>query len=71
QRPGRRSPRPDHPLAAWLDGRRQVAVAKDLGISKDHLSRLSSGRSRPSLALAQKITDYTGGRVPVSAWRGA
>ena len=42
---------------------KQVAFAKELGISEGYLSRLISGQSQPSLPLAVRISNRTG--VPI------
>ncbi|WP_434612117.1 helix-turn-helix transcriptional regulator [Tabrizicola sp. M-4] len=49
-------------------GKSQAALAKDLGISRSHMSELVSGAKKPSLELAFAIERATGGAVPASAW---
>lgn len=42
-----------------------VALAKRLGISPEHLSRINQGHVRPSVDLARRISHATGGAVTV------
>ena len=48
---------------------RQQEFADAISISRPYLSLLLSGQKRPSLDLALRIADATGGAVPVTSWR--
>lgn len=48
----------------------QERFAELLGISQGMLSKLCTGRTKPSLSLAIKIERETGGLVPASIWIG-
>lgn len=50
-------------------GARQQDFADAISISRPYLSLLLSGQKRPSLDLALRIADATGGAVPVTSWR--
>lgn len=52
-------------------GRTQADWARQLEISPAYLSMLVAGKKRPSLSLAAKIEDVTGGAVTASSWMGA
>jgi DNA-binding transcriptional regulator YdaS (Cro superfamily) len=45
---------------------RDTHFAKELGITRDHLSRIKTGRSKVSVKLAKKIEILTSGQV--NAW---
>lgn len=49
-------------------GLNRAAWADRLGISRPYLSDLLNGNKTPSLQLAFKIEQATGGKVPASAW---
>lgn len=55
-------------LRAWIvaSGRSQADVARTIGIDPGHLSRLLSGRARPSLDLAVRLEGMTA--VPAAGW---
>ncbi len=61
-------------LAKYLEqhnGKRRVQIAAELGISEAYLSQLASGVRRPSLTMAFKIEEKTGGAVPARSWETA
>lgn len=49
-------------------GLSQAALAKELGISRSHMSELVSGAKKPSLDLAFAIERVTEGAVPAASW---
>lgn len=49
-------------------GTRQSALAATLGINRGYMSQLVSGLKIPSLPLAARIEQATGGAVPVGCW---
>ena len=51
--------KPDQPMRVW---------AARFGISRPYLHALIDGTRFPSLAVAKRIQDETGGAVPVAAW---
>lgn len=51
-----------------LAGTRQAALAAAIGVSRGYMSQLVGGSKQPSLSLAFKIAQATGGAVPVTAW---
>ncbi|MCR9236181.1 MAG: helix-turn-helix domain-containing protein [Alphaproteobacteria bacterium] len=51
-----------------LSVRPQLDVSRQLGVSQAYLSQLLSGQRRPSLELAVRIEQMTGGTVPASSW---
>ncbi|MEY8143037.1 helix-turn-helix domain-containing protein [Falsihalocynthiibacter sp. CO-5D18] len=42
--------------------------ATRLGVSKSYLSMLENAKKVPSLVLAVKIENLTGGKVPAASW---
>ena len=58
-------------LRRWLadNGITATSAAKDLGISKQHMSNIVNGHSSPSLDLAVSIEKLTGGAVTVESWK--
>lgn len=57
-------------LRAYLTQKkiRQSALAEMLGVSNGYMSQIINGDKRPSLDLAVKIEDATGGIVTVRCW---
>lgn len=53
--------------AAAFEGK-QLDLANILGISRPYMSLLVAGKKRPSLELAVRIEQVTGGAVPVVSW---
>jgi plasmid maintenance system antidote protein VapI len=49
-------------------GRTNAEWAGLFGISRPHLHALLNDERQPSLHVAQRIADVTGGQVPVTAW---
>jgi plasmid maintenance system antidote protein VapI len=49
-------------------GGKQRDLAEAFGISQPHLSLLLAGKKRPSLELAVRIEQMTGGAVPATSW---
>ena len=49
-------------------GMTRSEFAKTVGISAPYLSEILSGAKRPSLNLAFRIEEITGGEVPASGW---
>lgn len=47
---------------------KQRDLAEAFEISRPHLSLLLAGKKRPSLALAIRIEQVTGGAVPAASW---
>ena len=41
----------------------QTKMARELGVNRQHFNTLVRGHSKPSLKLAKKIQDATGGQV--------
>ncbi len=58
------------PLSRWLDDARKTRAwaASRLHVTRQYIDRLARGSSRPSLDLAVKIEELTGGRIAVSTW---
>ena len=52
-----------------LNGLRQAALARTLGISRAYMSELVKGVKFPGRDLAVKIERETGGAVPVCCWK--
>lgn len=46
----------------------QVDLAKSLGVQSSTVSRLETGRTRPTIRLAARIAKVTGGSPSVLAW---
>lgn len=44
----------------------RTKMAQDLGITREHMSRILSGKHYPSVKLAKKIELVTGGKVKIS-----
>jgi DNA-binding XRE family transcriptional regulator len=63
----RRPRRPFATLRVYFDqtGTKQADIAADVGISEAHMSNIISGRRKPSVDLACKISALT--NVPVEA----
>ena len=47
---------------------RQSVLAETLGVSNGYMSQIINGDKRPSLDLAVKIEDATGGAVTARSW---
>jgi plasmid maintenance system antidote protein VapI len=50
---------PERPMREW---------AEAFGISRPHLIMLIDGTRAPSLPVARRIQDQTGGAVPITVW---
>jgi DNA-binding XRE family transcriptional regulator len=67
-------PRQDEPpsnaFAVWLSSQplTVAAVAEELGVTKWAVYHLRSSYNRPSLELANKIAELSGGQVPSDSW---
>lgn len=57
-------------LRAYLTQKniRQSALAEMLGVSNGYMSQIINGDKRPSLDLAFKIEDATGGAITARSW---
>ena len=57
-------------LAKYIEktGVRQSSLARDLGISRSHMSELVAGKKSPSPKMIGRIRDVTKGAIPVEAW---
>ena len=57
-------------LREWLtaNGKRQQAFAAEVATSQAEISRLCSGKKKPDIALAFKISAATGGEVAIASW---
>lgn len=66
-RPRRRPKRPFATLRDFFDqtGTRQSDIAADLDISEAHMSNIVSGKRRPNVVLALKLSELT--NVPIDA----
>jgi len=56
-------------LNDYLKGRTARELARAVGISEAHISRLRHGEQTPSLSLARRIKQATDGAVDYDAWR--
>lgn len=58
------------PLDRWLCGQTMTAAAfaRRIGVLPPTLSRIRSGKHRPTLEQAVAIQRETGGAVPVEIW---
>lgn len=43
-------------------------VAKQIGVSRPYLYDLLGGTRHPSFAVAKRIEEATGGKVPIGSW---
>lgn len=73
QRPNSKQDRPPelelNHFGAWVaTSWSRAAVAKHLGISVQHVSRLMTGQDKPSLRLARKIETMTQTVIPIASW---
>ncbi len=62
-------------LSEWIEsevaaGAKRVEVARRIGISRSYMVEIASGTKRPSLDVAFKIEDATGGAVPARSLLG-
>ncbi|MEL6362837.1 MAG: helix-turn-helix transcriptional regulator [Pseudomonadota bacterium] len=48
----------------------QSRAAAELGVSRSHISEVSTGVKLPSIGLAYKIYEYTGGQVDLPSYFG-
>jgi len=55
-------------LNDYLKGRTARNLARTVGVSEAHMSRLRHGEQTPSLALARRIKEATAGAVDYDAW---
>lgn len=61
-------------LRAWIESQDQpqkAVIADRLEISRPHLTNILNGRETPSLALAARIEDLTGGLIVCRDWSPA
>lgn len=60
----------NHHLITFLGqpDKTQALVAKEVGISRGHMSDIVKGRRGPSLDVALRIERCTAGAVPVESW---
>lgn len=67
---GRPRAAPATPLAEWIDadGRPIAEIADLLGVAVSYVNRLRRGESRPSLELAIRIEELTGGDITARSW---
>lgn len=64
---------PNERLKAWIAGAEitQAEAARRLdGYDPGNLNKLLKGELKPTLELAAKIDDMTGGTIPITAWVG-
>lgn len=47
---------------------RDEDVATQVGVTREHLNKLKNGKSAPSLLVALKIREISGGVVEVEGW---
>jgi transcriptional regulator with XRE-family HTH domain len=61
---------PRHPLEDWAaaEGWTIVRLADAAGCSAAHLSNILAGRKEPSVGLASRLINLTGGTVPLDAF---
>jgi transcriptional regulator with XRE-family HTH domain len=60
-----------HPLQAWIaKNTSQARFAEAAGLSEPYLSEILSGKKTPSLNMAVKLSEATGGVVPIMAFVG-
>lgn len=60
-----------HPLAVWMDSHSEITQAKfasDAGCSEPHLSLILKGERGVSMKLAKRLSDLTGGAVPIEGF---
>jgi len=57
-------------FARWLaeEGLSQARAAERLKIAKSYIGILVNSRNKPSLVLAARIEEVTGGRIPCRSW---
>ena len=55
-------------LNDYLKGRTARDLARAVGVSDAHMSRLRHGEQTPSLSLARRIKQATDGAVDYDAW---
>lgn len=63
---------PNDLLSKWIAdaGIKPAHAAKMVGYDRGNFHRMLRGYGKPSIDLAQRIADASGGAVPVSAWAG-
>lgn len=61
---------PSHPMEFWADdaGVSIRDLAEVAGCSESHLRNLFAGRKEASLGLAKRLSDISGGVVPMDAF---
>lgn len=59
-----------HPMLAWAseNGKTIAELATAAGCSDSHLRNIFAGRKEASLGLAKRLSDFTGGVVPMDAF---
>lgn len=59
-----------HPMLRWAEAHEMAlsAVAKAVECSESHLRNIFAGRKEASLGLAKKLSDLSGGTVPMDAF---
>lgn len=61
-----------HPLMIWAakatNSPTIAGIAAAVGCSESHLRNILANRKEPSLGLAKRLSDYTGGKVRIEAF---
>lgn len=59
-----------HRLKAWLEAAKvsQAEMARRCGYDRSNFHRIVNGTASPSLTLAARIEQVTGGAIPAVAW---
>lgn len=58
-----------HPMERWIAGRMSVKqLAEAAGCSEWHVRNIFAGRKEASLGLAKRLSDISGGVVPMDAF---
>lgn len=55
-----------HPFADTAPRGAMAQLAKDLGITREHMSRVMNGTRRPSFELAYKMEKLTKGKIKLA-----
>ena len=60
----------EHPIAIWAKANEMPlkALANAAGCSEAHLRNLIAGRKDASLRLARRLTELSGGKVPMDSF---
>lgn len=59
-----------HPMLRWADenGKTIADMAAAGGCSESHVRNIFAGRKEASLSLAKRLSDFSGGLVPMDAF---